>query len=99
MLKPAGNADGVALIDAHPAPREPRSQECCGARDALQHRMARVLINKPLRRPAERLAVNKQDVAVPEGQPHEALRIHMSGIECAGRQVPAGDERVHAGVP
>jgi len=99
LLKPAGHADGVALIDAHPAPREPRSQECCGARDALQHRMARVLINKPLRRPAERLAVNKQDVAVPEGQPYKAPCGHMSSMERAGRQMDTIHERVHAGVP
>ena len=50
MLKPAGDADRVALIDAHPAPREPRGQKCCGARDALEHGMGRVLINKPLSR-------------------------------------------------
>ena len=50
LLKPAGYADGVALINAHPAPREPGSQECCGARDALEHGVSGMRINKPLRR-------------------------------------------------
>ena len=56
-------------------------------------------INKPLRRLAERLAINKRHVAVPEGQPHKTLRGDGSRLERTGRQMDAVDERVHAGVP
>jgi hypothetical protein len=58
-----------------------------------------MFINKPLRRPAERLAINKRHVAVPKGQPREAFRGGGSRLESAGRQMDAVDERVHAGVP
>ena len=61
--------------------------------------MGRMFINKPLRRLAESLAIDQRHVAVLEGQPRKALRIHMSGAEQAGRQMDAVDERVHAGVP
>ena len=98
-LKPAGDADGVALIDAQPAPRKLTGQGRRCACDALEHGVGRVLINKPLRRPADSLTVNKQDVAVPEGQPHKTLRGDGSRLDRTGRQMNAVDERVHAGVP
>jgi hypothetical protein len=98
LLKPAGDADRVALIDAHPAPRKVTGQDRRGARDALEHCMIGMRINKPLRRLAERLAINKRHVAVPEGQPCEALRGGGSRLESAGRQMNTIHERVHAGV-
>jgi hypothetical protein len=50
LLKPAGHADGVALINAHPAPRKLMGQDRRGAFQALEHRMRGMRINKPLRR-------------------------------------------------
>ena len=50
LLKPAGNADGVALIDAHPAPRKLTGQDRRGAFQALEHGVGWMFNCEPLRR-------------------------------------------------